>query len=112
MLLLRTYSTYSDKVEDDPRRKDRCVFGCNEALFLAASADFISRRFDAALRPPMFRRFSWRRRRHASGQTLLFSSSSQFLGQGLFAAPRQHARVLDGSFLLLCLRLLPNQQYL
>ena len=55
-------------------------------------------RFDAALRPPMLRRFSGRRRRHASGKTLLFSSSSQFLGQGLFAAPRQDTSVLDGFF--------------
>ena len=62
-------------------------------------------RLDAALRPSVLRRPAGRRRRHASGQTLLFSSSSQFLGQGLFAAPRQHARVLDGPFFFLCLRL-------
>ena len=62
-------------------------------------------RLDAALRPPVLRRPAGRRRRHASRETLLFSSPSQFLRQGLFPAPGQHARVLDGPFFFLCLRL-------
>ena len=59
-------------------------------------------RFDAALRPSVLGRSPGRRRRHASGKTFLFSSSSQFLSQGLFAAPRQDTSVLDGFFGLLC----------
>ena len=62
-------------------------------------------RFDAPLRPPVLRRFTRRRRGHAPRQTFLFSGPSQFLGQGLFAAPRQDARVLDRFFSFLLLRL-------